>query len=80
MVSILSQLNPLNTPPPQPIFLRSILIHPPIYVLVFQTVFLLRAFPQKPVHVSSLSHAWPDINMAYKERSAVVVEDRKKDF
>jgi hypothetical protein len=30
--------------------------HPPIYILVFQVVSFLRAFPPKPLHFSPLSH------------------------
>jgi hypothetical protein len=49
---ILSQLDPLYTP--QPNSLRSILIHPPIYALVFQVV-STSGFPNKTLY-TFLSH------------------------
>jgi hypothetical protein len=61
-VHILSQLNPIHTPPsqcPQDPFWS----HPPMYALVFQVVSFFLAFPPKPCTLSSplpcVPHALP---------------------
>jgi hypothetical protein len=57
----LSWANWIHSIPNLPISLRSILIPPPIYVLVFQVVSSLWAFPQKPCTLSSLLPCMPHV-------------------